>query len=99
MLKRSARVCSLCVSVVLISQIAGRATAQSVTADPTNLPLLQFADFAYIGGFRLPADIATGYNFSYGGSPMAFNPANNSLFVGTLSGRVAEVSIPAALNR
>jgi hypothetical protein len=98
MLKRCALVCSLCVSVLLTSHISGRATAAGVASDPTNLPLLQFSDIAYMGGFRLPAGSANGDDFSYGGTPMTFNPIADSLFVGTLSGTVAEVNIPTPVN-
>src|SRR5438552_14249396 len=94
MLKRSALVCSLCVSAFLMSTFSGRATAQSVASDPTTLPLLQSTDLAYAGGFRLPAGDAGSDNFSYGGTPMAYNPITNSLFIGSLSHNVAEVTIP-----
>ena len=61
-----------------------------------SLPLLQFADLAYLGGFRLPANATNGDNFDFAGITVAYNPANNSLFVGSRKGNVAEVSIPAA---
>jgi hypothetical protein len=98
MLKRCALVCSLCVSVFLTSSFSGRATATGVATDPTTLPLLQFGDLAYVGGFRLPASSANGDSFSYGGTPLTYNPIDNSLVVGTLSGKVAAVSIPTPIN-
>ncbi len=61
--------------------------------DPTNLRRLAFPDLVYEGAFRLPAT-DEGDSFSFGGHPLAFNPDGNSLFVGTHSRRVAEVSIP-----
>lgn len=61
--------------------------------DPTNLRRLDFDDLVYEGAFRLPA-VDEGDSFSFGGKPLAYNPDNNSLFVGTHSGKVAEVSIP-----
>ena len=38
---------------------------------------------------------SAGDNFSSGGGPLAFYPDHNSLFVGTRSGKVAEIAIPA----
>lgn len=61
--------------------------------DPTNLRRLEFADLVYEGAFRLPAT-DEGDSFSFGGHPLAYHPDNDSLFVGTHSKRVAEVSIP-----
>jgi hypothetical protein len=61
--------------------------------DPTQLPRLTFEQLQYTGAFRLPSTEA-GDSFSFGGGPMAFNPNRGSLFVGTRSGRVAEVTVP-----
>jgi hypothetical protein len=61
--------------------------------DPTNLRRLQLTDLVYEGAFRLPA-VDEGDSFSGGGRPLAYNPDNNSLYVGTHSGKIAEVSIP-----
>ena len=61
--------------------------------------LLQQSDLTYLGAFRVPAD-----QFAYGGRPIAYNPARNSLFVGTANFEQAgreglyEVSIPAIIN-
>lgn len=66
-------------------------------SDPTNLKRLAFEDLQYAGAFRLPAEESNGDSFSFGGRPAAFNPDRNSLFVGTRSGRVAEISIPDAV--
>jgi hypothetical protein len=63
-------------------------------ADPTDLRRLAFSDLEYEGAFRLPAAETNGDSFSFGGAPAAYNPAKNSLFVGTRSGRIAEISIP-----
>src|SRR5688572_21467560 len=71
-------------------------SAQS--ADPSTQPRLGSADLTYVGGFRLPANAANGDTFEFGGLQLAFNPGNNSLFVGSRAGRVAEVSIPGAVN-
>ncbi|HYE88331.1 MAG TPA: hypothetical protein VEA16_18340 [Vicinamibacterales bacterium] len=66
----------------------------SVLDDPATLPRLAFEDLLYQGAFRLPAQESNGDSFSFGGRPVAFNPANSSLFVGTRSGRIAEINIP-----
>jgi hypothetical protein len=62
------------------------------------LPRFAPGDLQYIGGFRLPAHTTGGDDFSFGGHPIAVNPATNSLFVGSYRGNVAEVSIPAPVN-
>ena len=56
--------------------------------------LLETRDFEYAGAFRLPSTDENGDSFSYGGRPLAFNPARRSLFVGSNSGQIAEVTIP-----
>jgi hypothetical protein len=64
------------------------------------LPLVQQADLEYLGAFRLPREgTGAAEGFSFGGYPLAFNPAHNSLFVGTRAGGVGEVSIPLSLAR
>jgi hypothetical protein len=80
-------------SMPLLSQ-AGSATprVQPIT-DPTQLPRLTFDRLQYAGAFRLPS-AANGDTFEYGGSPMAFNDARSSLFIGSRVGKVAEVTIP-----
>jgi len=63
--------------------------------------LLQQSDITYLGAFRVPN---TNGEFNYGGRPIAFNPANNTLFIGNgnveLVGRegIAEINIPALVN-
>ena len=56
--------------------------------------LLSFEDLVYEGGFRVP-DESNGESFSYGGQTLAFNPVSNTLFIGSLHSKVAEVSIPS----
>src|SRR5262245_16313756 len=64
-------------------------------------------DATYLGAFRVPAGTIAGTGFDYNGFGLAYNPANNSLFItgrdhdarnpigGTPSGqRIAEISIP-----
>jgi hypothetical protein len=84
--------------VCLIAALAIAGTLSDETKaqvnDPTKLPLLTADALDYLGGFRLPAETVNGDSFSIGGRAIAFNPAANSLFVSTRSGRVAEVSIP-----
>jgi hypothetical protein len=68
------------------------------TLNPATLPLVQSADIAYLGGFRLPGQTVNGDSYAFGGRTLAFNAPSNSLFIGTRSNRVAEVSIPNPLN-
>jgi hypothetical protein len=56
---------------------------------------LSFDDLIYQGAFRLPAE-TNGDSFSFGGQTLAYKPATDTLLVGTRSGKVAEVTIPAA---
>ena len=80
-----------CVSLTTLASVA----AQS---GPSTLPRVQFSDLTFVGGFRLPSTSSDGHSFSFGGRQLAFNPYSNSLFIGSRSGRVAEVSIPAAVH-
>ena len=73
-------------------------TPVAQTPDPSTQPRIEFADISYVGGFRLPSTSSDGHSFSFGGRQLAFNPYSNSLFIGSRSGRVAEVSIPAAVH-
>ncbi|MGE0864750.1 MAG: hypothetical protein AB7P34_12700, partial [Vicinamibacterales bacterium] len=85
------------ISIPLLSQTAASTGRVRPITDPTQLRRLEFDDLEYTGAFRLPATDSNGDNFSSGGGPLAFNPARSSLFVGARSGRVAEISIPAAV--
>jgi hypothetical protein len=69
-----------------------------VTSTAAALPLLQEADLAYLGGFRLPRQTVNGTSYSFGGKALAYRAATNSLYVGTRSNQVAEVNIPTPLN-
>lgn len=89
--------CCAFVCAVLALLYNTSASVRTVS-DPSTLPLLQFADLKYTGAFRLPAGKSNGDSFSIGGHPIAYNPARNSLFIGSLQGNVAEVSIPTAVN-
>lgn len=66
-------------------------------ANPASQPLLAFEQLHYAGAFRLPAVEINGDSFSFGGYPIAYNPDNNSLFVGARGGKIAEVTIPDAI--
>lgn len=68
------------------------------TSDPSTFPLLQFDDLNYMGAFKLPTQSSNGDTFEIGGHPVAYNPARNSLFIGSRLGRLAEVSIPTPVN-
>ena len=62
-------------------------------------PLLNRSDLQYVGAFRLPTGPIGASTFSYGGSAIAFNPANNSLFLAghPYDQAVAEVAIPNSI--
>jgi hypothetical protein len=83
------------VAVAIILALPMSSAAQS--NDPSTLPLLSAEGIQYKGAFRLPAQSANGDSFAIGGRPMTFNPAQNSLFIGSRAGRIAEVAIPASL--
>jgi len=87
-------------SLVLLT-VLGTALARPVSAQSTE-PLLQLANLVYQGAFRLPQpNCGSNYAcFSYGGTAVAYDAADNSLYIvghpyGQLS---AEVSIPALVN-
>ena len=66
--------------------------------DPSAQPLVQFGDLSYIGAFRLPRAASNGDDLSFGGRPFTYNPARNSLFVGSAKGRISEVTIPTLVS-
>jgi hypothetical protein len=73
--------------------------AQAASPDP----VLQKDNLVYQGAFRvpqLPCTAPTYACFSYGGTAVAYNPANNSLYiVGHSFGQLsAEISIPAVVD-
>lgn len=77
-------------TLVIIALILGLATGSY--ADP----LIKANNFNYLGAFRVPASDP----MSYSGSAIAYNPANNSLFImgNVTTQNVAEISIPALVN-
>lgn len=62
--------------------------------------LLKQADLVYQGAFRLPGGKSGESSFDYGGSALAYNPANDSLFIvgHDWNQMVAEISIPPIVN-
>ncbi len=95
----------MAVMSLLVSRVTIQSSAQGVErplatpiTDPTTARRLYRSDIVYVGGFRLPAEEMEGASFGFGGSPIAYNPGNDSLFVGTRGSKVAEVSIPSPVN-
>lgn len=85
-------------SVLLVSLaiVAGPTASAATAANPTTEPLLEQSNLVYLGSFRLPEGTTDQSSFRYAGRGLAYNPANNSLF---LTGHAwyeltAEVSIP-----
>ena len=70
----------------------------SAQSDPSSLPLLTESSLQYLGGFRLPAGQTNGVDFSFGGRVIALNPEGPSMFVASLRGSVAEVTIPVPVH-
>ena len=78
------------------SGTVGRRPLPTPTGDPTTWPLVQASNLVYQGAFRLPGGSDDG-NFVFGGQALAYNPANNSLFVEAAAINpqvVGEVTIP-----
>ena len=66
------------------------------TTQPTSEPLIQPSNLVYTGAFRLPEGPTNQTTFEYSGDGLAYNPANNSLFITghTWYQETAEISIP-----
>jgi len=90
-------------AVAAALQIEGPRIAVPKHSEPIRPPeapplaRLSFADLVYEGAFKVPEE-SNGESFSYGGQQLAYNPASNTLFIGSLHGMVAELSIPSPLN-
>jgi hypothetical protein len=80
--------------VTALTASASIAVSQDGGGAPV-LPLAQQADLRYRGAFRLPRSAGSQSDFQYGARSLAFNQANNSLFVQGRNGFVAEIGIPA----
>jgi len=87
---------ALAIGLVLICVVL---FAEPVAAQST-APLLQKANLIYQGAFRVPEGTTTQTEFDYGGTALAYNPVNSSLY---MTGHdwyqlSAEISIPAIVN-
>ncbi|MBX7135011.1 MAG: Ig-like domain-containing protein [Fimbriimonadaceae bacterium] len=71
----------------------------SGTTSESDASLLYQSNMQYVGAFRVPNGTLGASRFSYGGSAIAYNPTNNSLFaVGRPADQaIAEISIPSSI--
>lgn len=88
-------------SVLVRSTDAGglfteRVLIVSVSGAVSNL-LINKTNLQYVGAFRVPNYSDNVDEFSYGGTAIAFNPANNSLFMVGHYQSVTEISIPSTI--
>ncbi len=88
-----------CVAVVCLAfaWLASGSPTSAILQD-LSMPLLTAQNLTYLGGFRVPKERSGGDSFDYGGGPIAYNPARDSLFVGSGGLRVAEITIPQVIN-
>jgi hypothetical protein len=94
------------VGLVLIAFMSGFHFHGSMTISSgqvyaqTSLPRVALNNLVYQGAFRVPQGLTDQSSFSYGGTAITFNPANNSLFMTGHDSyqRSAEMSIPALVN-
>jgi hypothetical protein len=82
-----------CAAVLVISAGVFNGT-EAQGSDPTTWPLVESSHIEYLGAFRLPSNTVNGHDFSFSFGRLAFNPANQSLYVSSWHKRVAEVTIP-----
>jgi len=75
-------------------------TVNNTTGGPGNLPLINQNNLSYLGAFTVPKGAFGSSTFAYGGTAIAFNPVNNSLFmVGhDWDQAIAEIKIPTTLS-
>ncbi|MEZ4895233.1 MAG: hypothetical protein R2806_00255 [Saprospiraceae bacterium] len=87
-------------SIILLSTIhflgSNFNTSYVYASELSALPLINQDNLTYEGAFKMPTGTWGGSRFGYGGTALAYNPANNSLFmVGhDWDQMVAEASIP-----
>jgi PKD repeat protein len=62
-----------------------------------NEPLLYNYNVQYVGAFRVPNYYNRTDEMSFGGAGLAYNPANNSLFISGHYNSLAEISIPQSV--
>lgn len=89
-----------CLALVSLACL-GLGAPKIADAQETGGVLLQKNDLVYVGAFRVPQGGSTEeQTFNYGGTAVAFNPENNSLFLVGHSHkqRTAEISIPTLVN-
>lgn len=81
--------------IVMLVAVILPSTNFAATSDP----LVQFPNLEYVGAFRLPGGGGAS-SFDYADGSIAFNPANNSLFIvgHDQQQMVAEVKIPNPVN-
>lgn len=82
---------------VVVLLVASSAVTLTAQRGPSTLPLLTESSLQYLGAFKVPNTENGGW-LSFGGLPIAHNPANNSLFIGNRDHKFAEVSIVAPVN-
>lgn len=92
---------TILLGLFLLSPVA--TFAQSSNVIHVDGKLLQPSDFTYLGAFRVPkSDLGGPQNqgLSYGGSVIAYNPINNSLYIvgHDHNQQVAEIGIPHIVN-
>ena len=80
--------------ILVMASLAGAALSAQAPQAPAT-PRLEQSGFQYVGAFRVPDATSNDDTLSFGGGPIAYNPANNSLFIGTRKLNVAEISIPS----
>ena len=78
--------------VVVVLPITLAVVTLTAQRDPSTLPRLTESSLQYLGAFKVPNENQGG-SLSFGGLPIAYNPANNSLFIGNRDHHFAEVSI------
>ncbi len=80
--------------LAFLGSVALLTTSLAVQAQ-TNQPLVRSENLSYKGSFKLPT--MSGNGFTYGGTAISYNPANDSLFVvgHVYDQEMAEVKIPA----
>ena len=74
-------------------------TAASTSTGASTEPLLYQSNLQYVGAFRVPDGTIGASSFSYGGSAITYNPANNSLFAVGMpyDQAIAEIKIPSSI--
>ena len=60
-------------------------------------PLLYQSDVQYVGAFRVPDYSNSTDSMSFGAGALAYNPADNSLFITGQGQSIAEISIPSTI--